>query len=92
MPFIVLFFANEIGSVKVTILTLIIGGIGVFGSVIGGRITDTKGRKPVILIGESITTLGFILLIFGQYSTQFMIPLSIIAFTITNFFIGFSLP
>ena len=28
MPFIILFFANEIGSVKVTILTLIIGAIG----------------------------------------------------------------
>ena len=54
MPFIVLFFANEIGSVKVTILTLIIGVIGLFGSVIGGRITDKKGCKPVILIGESL--------------------------------------
>ena len=92
MPFIVLFFANEIGSVKVTILTLIIGVIGLFGSVIGGRITDKKGRKPVILIGESFTTLGFILLIVGQYSTQYMVPLSLIAFTITNFFVGFSLP
>lgn len=92
MPFIVLFFANEIGSLKVTFLALIIGVIGLVGSVIGGRITDTKGRKPVILIGESFTALGFILLILGQYSTQYMIPLSFIAFTITNFFIGFSMP
>ena len=92
MPFIVLFFANEIGSVKVTVLTLIIGAIGLFGSVIGGRITDKRGRKPVILVGESFITLGFILLIFGQYFTQSMIPLSVIAFTLTNFFVGFSLP
>jgi MFS transporter, DHA1 family, multidrug resistance protein B len=92
MPFIVLFFANEIGSVKVTLLTLLMGGVGVVGTIVGGSLTDSVGRKIPILIGESFTAVGIIFLIIGQYTPEYMISLSIIAFMMTNFFAGFSLP
>ena len=92
MPFIVLFFANEIGSVKVTLLALLIGGIGIIGSIVGGRIADFKGRKITILIGESVALIGFIMLIIGQYSDQYMIHFSLIGFTLTYFFTEFSMP
>lgn len=92
MPFIVLFFANKIGSIKVTLLTLLMGGVGVVGNIVGGRLTDSTGRKITILIGESFTAVGFIFLIIGQYTQQYMISLSIIAFMMTNFFVGMSLP
>ncbi len=92
MPFIVLFFAKEIGSVKVTLLTLLIGALGIVGSIVGGRLTDFKGRKITILIGESSTLIGFILLIIGQFSIQYMVQFSLIAFMLTYFFTEFSMP
>ena len=92
MPFIVLFFAKEIGSVKVTLLTLLIGGGGIVGSIVGGRLADFKGRKITILIGESGALIGFILLLIGQFSIEYMVVFSLIAFTLTYFFTEFSMP
>ena len=92
LPFIVLFFANEIGAVKVTFLTLLIGAVTFVGSAIGGRLADLKGRKFTILLGEMGATIGFILLCFGQVYSEYMILLSIVAFFITNFFTAIVLP
>lgn len=92
LPFIVLFFANEIGSVKVTILTIGIGIVALLGGMLGGRFADLKGRKLTILIGELVTALGFILLLLGQLVNEYMIMLSVIAFILTNFFTSMALP
>lgn len=92
LPFIVLFFANEIGSVKVTILTIVIGVVTLFGGILGGQLADLKGRKLTILIGESMTAVGFILLLLGQLFNEYMIILSLVAFILTNFFTAMALP
>lgn len=92
LPFIVLFFANEIGSVKVTILTLGIGIVALVGGMLGGRYADLKGRKWTILIGEVMTTVGFTLLLIGQFVSTYMMMLSIVAFVVTNFFTSLALP
>ncbi|WP_339171570.1 MFS transporter [Solibacillus sp. FSL R5-0691] len=92
LPFIVLYFANIMGSVKVTILTIGIGLVTLFGGIIGGQITDLRGRKLSIIIGESMTAIGFILLLLGQIFTEYIIFLSIVAFSLTNFFTAMALP
>ena len=92
LPFIVLYFANEIGSVKVTILTIGIGVITLFGGLLGGQLADLKGRKLTIVIGESMTAVGIILLLLGQILNEYMILLSVVAFVLTNFFTAMALP
>lgn len=49
LPFIVLYFANIMGSVKVTILTIGIGLVTLFGGIIGGQITDLRGGNYQLL-------------------------------------------
>lgn len=85
LPFIVLYFANEIGSVKITILAIGIGVITLFGGLLGGQLADLKGRKLTIVIGESMTAVGFMLLLLGQILNEYMILLSVVAFILTNF-------
>ncbi|MER2171425.1 MAG: MFS transporter [Psychrobacillus psychrodurans] len=92
LPFIVLYFANLMGSVKVTILTIAIGVVTLFGGILGGQIADLRGRKLTIVIGESMTAVGFILLLFGQILNEYIIILSVVAFILTNFFTAMALP
>ncbi|WP_339213855.1 MFS transporter [Solibacillus sp. FSL W8-0372] len=92
LPFIVLYFANEIGSVKITILAIGIGVITLFGGLLGGQLADLKGRKLTIVIGESMTAVGFMLLLLGQILNEYMILLSVVAFILTNFFTAMALP
>lgn len=66
MPYIVVFFVEQVGAKTATWMTLCIGISGIIGYLIGGKMADQYGRKKLILIGELLTGAGFIIVAFGN--------------------------
>ncbi|MFA1820325.1 MFS transporter [Virgibacillus oceani] len=60
IPFLIIFFSDQLGTFITGFLFLGVMFANVIGSVIGGFISDRIGRKSVILLSESIVCLGFL--------------------------------
>lgn len=60
IPFLIIFFSEQLGTFITGFLFLAVMFANVIGSVIGGFISDRIGRKSVILLSESIVCLGFL--------------------------------
>lgn len=92
MPFVVLFFVNQIGAVKTTMLIVIIGVMGVAGGLLGGKLADSYGRKKFILIGEILTAIGFFIIAISNITEDFLIIGSMIGFLLIYFFSSLAQP
>ncbi|MBT2216769.1 MFS transporter [Virgibacillus dakarensis] len=60
IPFIIIFFSDQLGTFITGFLFLVVMAANVCGSILGGYISDQIGRKRVILLAEFIIFIGFI--------------------------------
>ncbi|PEK99906.1 MFS transporter [Bacillus sp. AFS017336] len=62
LPFLAIYFAEELGKVTSGILLMCSQAVGVFANLIGGYLADTYGRKKMMVISAFIQAGGMILL------------------------------
>ncbi|KHF41425.1 MFS transporter [Halalkalibacter okhensis] len=60
LPYLIIYFSKQVGSLMTGILFLIVMIFNVLGSVLGGYVSDKTGRKKLILISELIIFVGYI--------------------------------
>lgn len=60
MPYLIIFFAGKLGTFVTGFMFLGVATASVIGTIIGGFISDRKGRKNVIVMSESVVFLCFI--------------------------------
>ncbi|TFB15027.1 MFS transporter [Filobacillus milosensis] len=60
LPYLIIYFSKQVGSLMTGILFLIVMISNVLGSVLGGYVSDKTGRKKVILLSELIIFVGYI--------------------------------
>ncbi|MFD2828937.1 MFS transporter [Corticicoccus populi] len=86
MPYTILYFNDLIGKGLISTIIIMIGMISVAGYLLGGYVTDSYGRKLIIIIGEGISGAGFIVISYLDYvEAAYIIPI-IIVFSIMYFF------
>ncbi len=59
MPYLIIYFSKQVGSLITGVLFLIVMISNVLGSVLGGSWSDKTGRKRIILLAELIIFLGY---------------------------------
>ncbi|WP_088010632.1 MDR family MFS transporter [Gottfriedia acidiceleris] len=62
LPFLAIYFAEELGKVTAGFLLMCSQAVGVFANLIGGYLADTYGRKRMMVISAFIQAGGMILL------------------------------
>ncbi len=62
LPFLAIYFAEELGKVTAGVLLMCSQSVGVFASLLGGYLADTYGRKRMMVIAAFIQAGGMILL------------------------------
>jgi MFS transporter, DHA1 family, multidrug resistance protein B len=62
LPFLAIYFSEELGKMTAGLLLMCSQGLGVFASLIGGYLADTYGRKRMMSISAFIQAFGMILL------------------------------
>ena len=92
MPYVVVFFVEQVGAKTATWMTLCIGISGIIGYLIGGKMSDQYGRKKFILIGEFLTGVGFIVVAIGNMPVGSKPYLSFIGFIIIYLFSSVASP
>ncbi|MFZ7943219.1 MDR family MFS transporter [Neobacillus sp. 19] len=60
-PFITVYFSEALGSGMAGLLMTVPPIFSMFGSLLGGALTDRLGRRPVMLMGASLQTLMFVM-------------------------------
>ncbi|WP_456278789.1 MFS transporter [Bacillus sp. AK128] len=86
MPYTVVYFSAKIGPSLTTTMIIFIGIISMTGYLIGGRFTDSFGRKRVIITSEIIAGIGFIIVgFFDSLHYFYAIPI-LISFSFVYFF------
>jgi MFS family permease len=58
-PFITVYFSGALGSGKAGFMMSLPPVFSMFGSLLGGMLTDRWGRRPVMLVGASLQTVMF---------------------------------
>lgn len=92
IPFMTIYLAKSFGVVNAGIMVFFLILIGILVSFYGGYFADLKGRKPVLLISESLNFIVFLSLAFSN-SPWFHLPLiSYILFILNNCLTSFSKP
>jgi len=86
MPYVVIFFVKQVGTKTTTWMIICIGFAGIIGYLIGGKMADQYGRKKLILIGEFLTGLGFLIVAIGNMPVGSKPYLSFIGFIIIYLF------
>lgn len=92
MPYVVVFFVEQVGAKTATWMTICIGISGIIGYLIGGKMADQYGRKKLILLGEFLTGTGFIIVAIGNMSVESKPYLSFIGFIIIYLFSSIASP
>lgn len=92
MPYVVVFFVNQVGAKTATWMTICIGISGIMGYLIGGKMSDQYGRKKLILLGELFIGAGFIIVAIGNMPVGSKPFLSFIGFIIIYLFSGVASP
>lgn len=92
MPFIVILFADQIGTKMTAILIVLIGFTSIIGAWLGGHLADKYGRKKIILIGELLCAIGFLIVVFSNSEENLNIAGSLIGFLLIYFFSSLSQP
>lgn len=92
MPYVVVFFVEQVGAKTATWMTICIGISGIIGYLMGGKMSDQYGRKKLILLGELLTGAGFILVAIGNMPVGSKPYLSFIGFIIIYLFSSVASP
>jgi len=81
-PLITLFLTYNLGLEEkwVGILVAISAGFGLLGSMIGGKIIDTYGRKKVLILFKSLSAGGYILCAFMTQPVLLVLTLLLVSF------------
>ncbi|OCA90469.1 hypothetical protein A8F94_00840 [Bacillus sp. FJAT-27225] len=85
MPYTVVYFSNKIGTAMTTATILLVGIFSLLGYLIGGRVTDSVGRKSVILFSEIVAGLGFLFISYFNSLNHFSAVPIIVLFCIIYF-------
>ncbi|EEL48138.1 MFS transporter [Bacillus cereus] len=80
MPFMALFFAQEINKVWAGLFLILTVILSFFSSLIGGYISDRFQRKKILLLTSSSSTVMFLVMTLSLYPTDKMILLFAIAY------------
>ena len=86
MPYVVIFFVKQVGTKTTTWMIICIGFAGIIGYLIGGKMADQYGRKKLILIGEFLTAVGFLIVAIGNMPVGSKPFVSFIGFIIIYLF------
>jgi len=62
LPFLSIYFSEELGKVTAGVLLMCSQAVGVFANLIGGYLADTYGRKRMMVIASYIQTAGIVLI------------------------------
>ncbi|QFF99273.1 MFS transporter [Psychrobacillus glaciei] len=92
MPYVVVFFVEQVGAKTATWMTICTGISGINGYLIGGKMADQYGRKKLILIGEFLTGAGFIIVAIGNMPVDSNPYISLIGFIIIFLFSSMASP
>lgn len=80
MPFMALFFAQEINKIWAGLFLILTVILSFFSSLIGGYISDRFQRKKILLLTSSSSTVMFLVMTLSLYPTDKMILLFAIAY------------
>lgn len=92
MPFVVVFFVEQVGIKTASWMIVCIGISSILGYLIGGEMADQYGRKKIILTGELLVGVGFIIVAVSNMPIGSKPLLSFIAFIIIYFFSSVASP
>ncbi|MGB3261862.1 MFS transporter [Paenisporosarcina sp.] len=92
MPYVVVFFVEQVGNKTATWMIICIGFSGIIGYLIGGKMADQYGRKKLILIGEFLTAVGFLIVAIGNMPVGSKPFVSFIGFIIIYLFTSVANP
>lgn len=87
IPFLAIYFTQNIGATKTAIILIIIVISGVLGGFIGGHISDKIGRKKIMIYSEIGLLLSYLFIALCN-SPWFNLPYTSAAFFIINMFCG----
>ncbi|MGE7946352.1 MFS transporter [Lysinibacillus sp. NPDC093688] len=87
IPFLAIYFTQNIGATKTAIILIIIVISGVIGGFIGGHISDKIGRKKIMIYSEIGLLLSYLFIALCN-SPWFNLPYISAAFFIINMFCG----
>ncbi|MFJ8511735.1 MFS transporter [Lysinibacillus xylanilyticus] len=87
IPFLAIYFTQNIGATKTGIILIIIVISGVIGGFIGGHISDKIGRKKIMIYAEIGILLSYLFIALCN-SPWFNLPYISAAFFIINMFCG----
>ncbi|MBO4210567.1 MFS transporter [Micromonospora echinofusca] len=62
MPLMTLYLANRYGVALAGVLMLLVGVFDVVGTLLGGHLSDHRGRRPILLAGEFVVALAYALM------------------------------
>ena len=92
MPFVVVFFVEQVGVKSASWMIVCIGISSILGYLIGGEMSDQYGRKKIILIGELLLGVGFIIVKISNMPIGSKPFLSFLGFIIIYFFSSVASP
>ncbi|KOP70192.1 MFS transporter [Lysinibacillus sp. FJAT-14745] len=87
IPFLAIYFTQNIGATRTGIILILIVISGVIGGFIGGHVSDKIGRKKIMIYAELGLLLSYLFIAFCN-SPWFNLPYISAAFFIINMFCG----